>query len=238
MFATTRWTLILNAAGSAGSEGTVARTALAELCQAYWFPLYAYARRSGYGVADAEDLTQGFFARLLRLDSLAGVRREHGRFRSFLLAAMKNYMADERDRQTARKRGAGVTLSLDSLNAAGRRYDAEPRDHLTPERFFERQWALALLERVVERLYNEYVAAGKEALFMLLRFTITGDEEKLPYEALGRKLGTTPEAARVAAHRLRKRYRELLREEIAQTVDNPAEVEAELAALRKVLSSP
>ncbi|HWL53426.1 MAG TPA: sigma-70 family RNA polymerase sigma factor [Chthoniobacteraceae bacterium] len=232
LFATTRWTMVLKAQG----DSTLAQTALAELCQAYWFPLYAYVRRRGYGAHDAEDLTQGFFARLLRLESLGGVRRERGRFRAFLLASMKHYLADERDRASARKRAAEKNVSLDA-GLAEHRYGRETTDPLTPERLFERQWALALLESVLQRLAGEYEAAGKTALFDELRFALTGDRSDVPYATLAGRLGMSEEAVRVAVHRLRHRYRRLLRHEVAQTVENASEVADELAALRRILSS-
>ena len=231
-FATTHWTVVL----TAGRQDTGrAREALAQLCRTYWFPLYAYARRRGHSPADAEDLTQGFFARLLELNSLADVRREKGKFRAFLLAAMNHYLADEWDRASAQKRDAQRTISLDAQSAETR-YGHEPADTVTPERLFERQWALTLLETVLQRLQREYAAAGKEALFCELRFAIVGDKAAVPYATLAERLTVTDEAVRVAVHRLRQRYRRLLREEIAHTVGDEAEIEAELRALRRVLA--
>ena len=225
-FMTTRWTAVV--AASRGDTGAVA--ALETLCRTYWYPLYAYARRRGYSPADAEDLTQGFFERLLRLKSLADVKRGRGTFRSFLLASLNHYIADQWDRASAGKRDVRKTLSLDAL-AAETRFGQEPMDRQSPERVFERQWAMALLETVVRRLCAEYDAASKAPLFMALRFTIAGDRQAVAYEELSRQLGMSEPAIRVAAHRLRKRYREVLREEIAATVGGPDEVEAELRAL-------
>ncbi len=207
---------------------------MAELCQTYWFPLYAFVRRKGNSPQDAEDLTQGFFARLLQLDSLSTVRRERGRFRAFLLAAMNHYLADEWGWASAQKRDIRKTVSLD-IHAAETRYANEPADHASPERLFERQWALTLLETVLQLLCREYAAAGKQALFQALRFTITCDGKE-SYVDQGARVGLTAEAARVAAHRLRQRYRQLLREEIAHTVAKEAEVEEELRHLRRILA--
>ncbi|NQU09379.1 sigma-70 family RNA polymerase sigma factor [bacterium] len=226
-FATTHWTIVLTAGRRDTSR---ARDALAQLCQTYWYPLYAYVRRRGYSPQDAEDLTQGFFARLLELDSLAAVAREKGRFRAFLLASMNHYLADEWDRASAQKRDARRTISLDALDAETR-YAREPVDTVTPERLFERRWALTLLETVLHRLKKEYEAAGKRELFQQLRFAITGDKNAVPYADLAARLGMTGEAVRVAVHRLRRRYRQVLREEIAQTVTSPEEVKEELRAL-------
>lgn len=232
-FATTRWSVVL----AAGRQDTTrAQAALADLCRTYWWPLYAYVRRKGHSPADAEDLTQGFFARLLALDSLADVRRERGRFRAFLLAAMNHFLADAWDKATAQKRDARRTIPLDAGDAETR-YCREPADRDTPERLFERQWALTLLETVVQRVRAEYAAAGREAVFMALRFAMTGEREGTSYEVAAGELGMSPETARVAAYRLRRRYRHLLRAEIAETVSSPAEVEEELQYLRRVLAT-
>jgi len=233
IFATTRWTMVLKAARS---DTTRARVALADLCQTYWFPLYAYVRRRGYGPHDAEDLTQGFFARLLRLNSLSAVRREDGKFRAFLLASMKHYLADEWDRASAQKRAVERSVSLDA-EIAEHRYQAEAAEQLNPERLFERQWALTLLDTVLQRLCHEYEAAGRGEVFSELRFAITGDKNAVPYATFATRLGSTEENVRVSVHRLRQRYRQLLRDEVAHTVEDPLEVADELAALRRVLSS-
>jgi RNA polymerase sigma-70 factor (ECF subfamily) len=213
-----------------------AARALEELCRTYWYPLYAYVRRRGHGAADAEDITQGFFARLLELESLADVRREKGRFRSFLLAGMNHYLSDVRDRAFAAKRDSRRTISLDSGDAETR-YSREPADTMTPERLFEKQWALTLLETVVQQLRGEYEADGKGELFMGLRFAMTGEKSAVPYAELSARLKMTEEALRVAVHRLRRRYRQLLREEIAHTVADESEVAEELRSLRRILSS-
>lgn len=236
IFVTTRWTAVV----TAGRADTArAQTALAELCQTYWYPLYAYVRRRGHGAEDAEDLTQGFFERLLRLESVKAVARENGKFRAFLLASMNHYLADEWDKATAQKRSIQRTISLDAERAENR-YQCEPVEHLTPQRLYERQWAMTLLETVVQRLCAEYASSGRGDLFMALRFTITSGENAQPYAVLAGELAMSEEAVRVAVHRLRKRYRQLLREEISQTVTGESGdscVTEELEYLRNILSS-
>jgi len=233
LFVTTRWSVVLRAGRS---DTTRAQAALADLCQTYWYPLYAYARRRGRSPHDAEDATQGFFARLLKLHSLAGVQREKGRFRAFLLASMKHYLADEHDHASAQKRDLALTVSLDA-QAAEERYRFEPADPVTPEQLFERRWALTLLDTVMQRLCTEYEDSGRAALFAALRFAITGDKSTVPYAELAKDLGMTAEAARVAVHRLRSRYRQVLREEIAHTVADESEIADELNSLRRILSA-
>jgi RNA polymerase sigma factor (sigma-70 family) len=233
IFVTTRWSMVLRAARS---DTTRAYAATEDLCRAYWYPLYAYARRRGYSPHDAEDLTQGFFARILKLNSLAQVGQEQGKFRAFLLASMNHFIADEWDRASAQKRSIKRTISLDA-EMAENRYRSEPVDKLTPERVFERRWAMTLLENVVQRLRNEYKASGQDALFMETRFAITGDKNAVPYTELASRLGMTEEALRVAVHRLRQRYRRALHEAIAQTVADESEVTEELNYLRRILST-
>lgn len=223
---TTHWTAVV----AAGQGDTAAVAALETLCRTYWYPLYTYVRRRGYSPADAEDLTQGFFERLLRLNSLTDVKADRGKFRSFLLASLNHYIADQWDRNTAARRDQRKTISLDT-HAAETRYGQQPASPETPERIYERQWALALLEAVVQTLSAEYHAAGKPDLFLALRFTIAGDRQAVPYRELATTLTMTEPAIRVAVHRLRRRYREVLRQQIAQTVATPEDVEAELRAL-------
>jgi RNA polymerase sigma-70 factor (ECF subfamily) len=231
-FAATRWTLVLTAAR--GNASAVATDALAELCRVYWYPLYAYLRRRGHDPHDAEDLTQGFFAHLLARQFLAEVDREKGKFRSFLLVSLKNFLADERDRAQAQKRGGGrSTIPLDGL-AAESRYCLEPAHDLTPEKMFEKQWALSLLEQVLSRLHDEMTADGKAALFDALQSVLTGGKAST-YAIIAEKLKMTEGAVKTAAHRLRRRYRELLREEIAQTVAGPEEIEEEIRYLLSCL---
>jgi len=187
-------------------------------------------------VPDAEDLTQGFFARLLQQDFLGGLSREKGRFRAFLLASMNHFMADEWDRASARKRDVRKTISLNT-ETAEHRYQAALVEHETPERVFERQWAMTLLETAVQRLALEYESTGRGARFAEIQFAILGERSAVPYAALAARLGMSPEAVRVAVHRLRQRYRQVLREEIAHTVTGEADVIEELKYLRRVLAS-
>jgi RNA polymerase sigma-70 factor (ECF subfamily) len=230
-FATTHWTIVLHAGRS---DSTAARDALALLCQTYWYPLYAYVRRRGNSPEDAEDLTQGFFARLLELGSLANVSPEKGKFRSFLLASINHYMSDARDRARAQKRGQGRVVSLDARQAEDR-LSREPADALTPEKLFEQKWAMSLLDVVVRRLQQEYKSAGKEPLFLAMRFSIAAEAGE-PYAKLAAELGISEPALRVAAHRLRQRYRQLLRDEIARTVATEADVDGEIQHLFQALA--
>jgi RNA polymerase sigma factor (sigma-70 family) len=224
-FATTHWSMVVSAGGTRSFE---ASRALATLCESYWFPVYAFVRRAGHSAQDAQDLTQEFFVRLLDKQFLAAADRKKGRFRTYLLTAVKHFLANEYDRTRAKKRGGGQTiLSLEGLEA---RYCQEPADRLTPERIFERQWALALLDQVLARLQAEMAADGKAALFDAIKGHLTGGES-VSYATTAASLGMTEGAVKVAAHRLRQRYRELLREEIAHTVASPDEIEEEVRYL-------
>ena len=216
-------------------DSASARQALGGLCQAYWYPLYAFVRRRGHAPADAEDLTQGFFARLLELNSLAGLAPTKGRFRAFLLAAMKNHLASARDFAHAQKRDARKVVPLDG-EAAETRYSHEPVEHATPESIYERQWALTLLGTVTERLRSEFVRQGHGELFQQLSFCLAGERSAVPYAELAPRLQLSEGALRVAVHRLRQRYRQLLQSEIAQTVAEPDEVKEELQHLLRVLA--
>jgi RNA polymerase sigma factor (sigma-70 family) len=227
-FATTHWSLIVAAQGGTATE---AHEALADLCRTYWYPLYAFIRRQGHSADEAQDLTQEFFTRLLEKDFLAAVDRDKGKFRSFLLATCKHFLANAHDRAHARKRGGDrQSLSIDFRDADGR-YAHEPAHGETPERLFERRWALALLDRVLARLRSDYEAAGKGRLFEALKSRLTGGAGAAPYARLAAGLGLTEGAVKVAVHRLRQRYRELLHEEIAQTLDDPAQVGEEIRDL-------
>ena len=232
VFATTHWSVVLTAGGS---DTVRARHALAKLCQTYWYPLYAYVRRRNFSPPDAEDLTQEFFARFLEHHWVANADREKGRFRTFLLSAMNHFLANEWDKARAQKRGGGVPLLPLEFDTAETRYVREPADNVTPEQHFERRWAMTLLEIVVNRLQAEYELDGKAELFAALNPCLVGDRTSQPYEALARKLGVTEGAVKSAVHRLRQRYRQLLRDEIAHTVAGPAEVEEELRHLIAVL---
>ncbi len=227
-FAATRWSIVL-AAGD-WRAGTAARWAMGELARVYWFPLYAYLRRQGNPPPQSEDLVQGFFTRLLEKDALASVDRSKGKFRSFLLASLKNFLNNEWDKTQAQKRGGGKhVLSLDALDAEAR-YAAEPMDEMTPDRVFERRWALAVLEQVLTRLRDDYVGRGQGQVFTALEHVLTGSQGTA-YAQVAQRLGMTEPAVKVAAHRLRRRYRELLREEIAQTVSEPGLVDEEIRQL-------
>jgi len=230
-FEVTRWTMVLAARGNEAA----ARDAMAYLCSKYWYPLYAFVRRQRHDPHDAHDLTQAFFARLLEKGWLDDVAREKGRFRSFLLAAMKHFLANERDRAHALKRGGGqAIISLDSASAESR-YATEPRDDATPEKIFDRRWAMTVLEHVLDRLRAEMKANGKEPLFDELKPTLAG--EASAYAAVGQRLGMSEGAVKVAAHRLRQRYRELIRQEVAQTLDDEKDIDEELRDLMSALSS-
>jgi RNA polymerase sigma factor (sigma-70 family) len=231
-FVTTRWSQVI-AAGQAPTAGS--REALAGLCEAYWYPLYAYVRRWGYDPDQAQDLTQEFFARLLEKHYLRAADPARGRFRSFLLASLKHFLSNERDRAGAVKRGGRTTvLPLEFENAEGR-YTREPADAETPETIFERRWALTLLERTLARLRREFDAGGKQALFARLEGYLTGEQETLPYAALGAELGLSEGAVKVTVHRLRRRFGVLLRDEIGETVGTPSQVDEEIRDLFRAL---
>jgi len=217
------------------SDTTHAREALARLCQTYWYPLYAYVRRRGHSPEDAQDLTQEFFARLLERKAVATVSPEKGKFRSFLLASMNHFLADEWDKARAQKRGGGQTIPLDTASAETR-YLQHPAETLTPEKAFDQRWALTLLEEVYQRLQQEHEREGKGGMFEALRFCLTGQRSAVPYADLARRLDLSEGAVKVAVHRLRQRYRKLLRNLIAETVSTPDEVEEELRCLLRALA--
>lgn len=231
--ATTHWSVVL-AAGDAQSPQATA--ALELLCRTYWYPLYAYLRRRGYGHEDAQDLTQGYLLQLLERQSFARLDRSKGRFRSFLLAGMNYFLADQHDRASAQKRGGGhPILSLDA-QTADRRYRLEAVDERSPDKLFERAWALALLDCVLARLEQEFREAGKAELFEWLRVFLVADRGQETYADVAEGAGMTGEAVRKAVHRMRQRYYELFREAIAQTVADPAEVEEEMHHLCRVIA--
>lgn len=233
LFATTRWTIVLRAGGSLDGSATVA---LEELCRIYWFPLYGYVRGRGYSREDAEDMTQGFFTQLLRRDDFSGLGEQKGKFRAFLLASLKHYIANEYDRSSALKRGGGVNpLSLD-WEAAEKKFQVVDESAGSPDQLFDRQWALALLERVLARLEREWMDKGKTALFQSLKDFLTVNRDDGLYGTVSAKMGVTENYLRVAAHRLHKRYRELLKEEIAHTLSEPDFVEEELKNLMQIFS--
>lgn len=231
-FVTTHWLVVLSA-----REQPSARlaAALETLCRAYWHPLYAFVRRQGHSPADAQDLTQEFFARLLQKEYLRAVAPAKGKFRTFLLVLLKRFLADEWDKARAQKRGGGKVFNVDWATAETR-FLQQPVEHLTPEKVFEQRWALTLLDQVYARLEREYKEQGRGALFDALQFALTGSRSAVPYVDLARQLETTDGAIRVAVHRLRQRYRELLREAIADTVSRPEEVEEELRHLKEAVA--
>jgi RNA polymerase sigma-70 factor (ECF subfamily) len=228
-FRTTHWSMVLRA----GESGARAREALSKLCAAYWYPLYAYVRRQGHPAPDAQDLTQEFFARLLARGDIGGVDPGRGRFRTWLLAALQHFLINEWHRARTQKRGGGAPpVSLD--DDAEAHYGREPADPLTAEKLFDRRWALTLLDRVLARLGSEMAGMGKAAQFEALKFCLSG--EKHAYGEIALSLGMTEGAVKVAVHRLRERYRALIRAEIAETVADPSEVDAELRDLFAALS--
>jgi RNA polymerase sigma-70 factor (ECF subfamily) len=227
-FATTRWTLV-HAARDGGSAD--AQAALAALCESYWYPLYAYVRRRGYPPPEAEDLTQAFFARLLAGHPFDDVHQEKGRFRSYLLASIKHFLANEWDRARALKRGGGHHITSLDAHTGEQRYQTGLADALTPAKLFDRQWALTLLDRVLQRLRTEMDKEGKGEVFEIMKPFLTEGRGALAHAEAATRLGISESAAKVAAHRLRKRYRAMLRDEIADTVVSPDMVEEELRSL-------
>ncbi len=228
-FMTTRWSLVLAAvAGQAPSE-----TALASLCQDYWYPLYAFVRRRGFAAHDAQDLTQAFFARVLERRDLAAASPDQGRFRSYLLGALKHFLANEKDKREAAKRGGGRRLvEWDALDAE-QRYELEPAGPPDAELLFDRRWAMTLLARAMERLRAEHAARGQADFFERLKGSLTGQEP--PRMETAAALGMSEGTLKVAVHRLRQNYRECLRGEIAQTVTSMEDVDAEMHHLMAVL---
>jgi RNA polymerase sigma factor (sigma-70 family) len=230
-FPTTRWTLVVAASDPKRKE---VRSALASLCENYWYPLYAYLRRRGYPADQAQDLTQEFFIRVLEGRYLDRADPEKGRFRAFLLTSLKFFVADEEDRNRAQKRGGGALLPLE-FSSGEERYQREPGHDETPDRIFERRWALSVLDRVVEKLQDEFVHHGRPEHFERLKVFLLGHSDA-PYAALAHELNTSAGALKVAIHRLRKRYRELFRQEIADTVADSTDVDSELRFLAAVLT--
>jgi RNA polymerase sigma-70 factor (ECF subfamily) len=233
-FATTHWSVVLSASRP---ESAHYHQALESLCRTYWFPLYVYLRRHGYDTDQAEDHTQAFLASLLEKHGLRLVEPKRGKFRSFLLVALKHFLANERARAGAQKRGGGLkALSLDCENAEAQ-YALEPRDELSPEKLYERSWAMTVLDRAMTRLCAEATAAAKkQEQFDCLKIYLTASEDTAAYRETAAKLGMTEGAVKVAVHRLRRRYRELLRDEIAQTVASEDEVDEEIRHLFDALA--
>jgi RNA polymerase sigma factor (sigma-70 family) len=232
-FATTSWSLVL----AAGRDSSRGRRALEDLCRAYWYPLYAFVRRQGYDADDAADLTQGYFAALLGKEFLAQVSPAAGKFRSFLIASIKHFLSNQRDRDRALKRGGGrPPIELDAASAE-ERYAIEPPDGLTPEKLFERRWASAVLERAMKRLRSAVERSGDARRFDRLRPYLIGEDSSAPYRDVAQELGMTESALAVAVHRLRKQFGQALRDEIAETVAEPREIDDEIRYLLSALGS-
>ena len=228
-FETTRWSVVLAAVAGGPSAG--ADEALATLCESYWYPLYAFLRSRGYSAEDAQDLTQSFFARLLEKQTIRHADPARGRFRSFLLSSLKNFAANERDRAGAARRGGDIPILSLELETAEGRFGMELPTDETPERIYDRHWALALLDRVMSRLDADAVHSGKPLQFDRLKSYLTGDQPHLSYAQTASDLGTSEGAVKVAVHRLRRRFRDLVRDEIAQTLSSPEEIDDELRHL-------
>ena len=236
-FTTTRWSLVLAAAGKGAANAPDAREAMASLCRTYWYPLYAFVRRSGYGHEDAMDLTQGFFSKMLEKNDLRTVDPARGRFRSWLLGCLKHFLANEHDRATAQKRGGGKRIynfDLDPDDAESR-YRLEPAHELTPEKIFDRRWAMVLIENVLNQLRAECAASDKAKLFETVKPYLWGERNE-SYAEAAPTLDMTEAALKAAVHRLRKRYKDLLRLEISHTVHSAAEVDEEIRDLFAALA--
>jgi len=232
-FATTRWSLVLAAGRRSGGHSA---EALATLCETYWYPAYAFIRRQGHDADHARDLTQEFFARVLEKNYFGDADPARGRFRAFLLTSIRHFLSNERDREQALKRGGRTpVLSLDVETAEGT-YQLEGRDDLTPEKLFDARWATVLLDRSLARLQEEYVAAAKNDLFDSLKGFLTGDSDDVPYADTARALDMSEGAVKVAVHRLRRRFRDALIKEIAETVSDPADIDAEIRHLLQAVS--
>ncbi|HOB99894.1 MAG TPA: sigma factor [Verrucomicrobiota bacterium] len=228
-FTTTHWSVVLAAGGAPSPQ---AEAALDQLCRIYWYPLYAYVRSSGHSAVDAEDLTQEFFARLLAKHYLSAVHPERGKFRWFLLSAVKRFLLNERERAGAIKRGGTIRHIPFDGEKAERRYRLDAADTNSPDRLFDRAWAADLIETTYQRLREESALEGKKTLFERLQVFLSGDKADLTYAEVGVGLRMTEGAVKVAVHRLRRRYRDLLREQVAQTVHTPADLDEELRCLQ------
>jgi len=227
-FRRTQWSLVRRAAGPGSPES---RAALETLCRAYWFPIYAFVRRQGHAPADAQDLTQEFFARLLASHSLARADPRLGKFRTFLIGALKHYLADAQRKANAWKRGGGMEIISFHQAQAEERYQLEPADHHTPDKLFDRRWTIVLLEAAANRLHEEFRAAGKERQFEVLKPFLSSEGGETAYARAGAKLNHSPKTIAVAVHRIRRRFRQLVRSAIAETVSTPEELEDEYRSL-------
>ncbi len=235
-FATTRWSLVATASSNDPANIKSARVALATLCETYWYPLYAYVRRHGCDTHMAQDVVQGYFEQLLEKSFLKDVHQDRGSFRSFLLASIKHHLANERRKgRTIKRGGDSKMLNLD-FEEGERRYKVEPLDEMSPERIFERRWALTLLDEVMTRLRSHYEDKGRTAMFESLKTYLTTDRKRIPYADVAKSLNITESAAMVAVHRLRRRYRTLLRAEIAETITEQEDVDEEITRLFAALA--
>ena len=233
-FLTTHWSIVLEASLN-NSQG--AYSALSWLCKTYWYPIYAYVRRQGYNPTDAADSTQGFFERLLEKNYMADVNRDKGKFRSFLLAALKHFLSNERDHARAVKRGGGQSpISFDQTDAE-KRYRLEPVEKMSADKIFERRWALTLLDQVLGSLRQEYADSGRIEIYELLKDRLIGASDTVPYTELAATLNMNTGAVEVLVHRMRRRYRDLLRMKIAETVSSQDEIEDEIRQIITILSS-
>ena len=232
-FPATRWSLVLDAGVNSSPQ---ARDALAALCEAYWYPIYALIRRKGFGPHEAQDLTQSYFTRLLETGLITRADRSKGRFRAFLKTDCQHFLIDQYRRQAARGPIAHP-ISIDARDAEGR-YLVEPAENMTPDRLFDHAWAVTLLDRVLDLLASEYGSAGKADLFDHLKITLTQGKGAIPHATLATQLGMTAGAVQVAAHRLRKRFRALLQDQIAATVHDPSEIDDEIQSLFAAFRSP
>lgn len=233
-FPTTSWSLVI---ASSGGSDAKSRQALAALCERYWYPLYAFIRRQGYEPDQARDLTQEFFVRLLEKNYVAQADHRRGKFRTFLLSAVKHFLLNEADRAAAKKRGGGYAILSVELGTAEESYQLEPRHDVTPDKIFERNWAVTLLETTTDRLQREFAQAGNAEQFEALKPALTGESEGVRYSHIAERLGLSEGAVKVAVHRLRHRFRELLRLEVAETVGAPRLIDEEIHFLSKVLIS-
>ena len=226
-FATTHWSMVLQAtrAGHHSSQ------ALASLCETYWYPIYAYIRRQGYAAEEARDLTQEFFVRVVERHSLRGANPVQGRFRAFLLGSVRHFLSNERRSDRALKRGGGRRPLAFELDSAEGRYQIERRDELTPEKLFDRRWAMRLLDRALTRVRDKHLASGKPEVFDRLKEFLTGDGSGEPHAEIARALGVTVGSVKVSIHRLRRQFREALVAEIAQTLTDPSDVDEEIRHL-------
>ena len=231
-FNETHWTTVL----AAGQKNSQAKEALQKLCRTYWYPLYVFVRRQGHGKHDAEDLTQEFFARLLTRDDLATVDREKGKFRSFLLASMKHFLANEWDKAQAKKRGGGKQILSINVQDFESKYAMEPAHAITPDKLYDRRWAMTVLEQVMAKLRKEMRAEGKMDQFEQMKIFLAGSKGDVHYSKVAENLGISEIAVKTAVHRLRKRYRLLLIAEIANTVETKQDVEQELRHLLAALA--